>query len=95
MADTLKWQSRGQVFEDGSSLTDWKKIESSPWHPQIESHELTFDIYEHDGHFWKLYRARWIPEGTTRPRSRRLVRRILGALLAGGHVELQPVGPRR
>ena len=66
MKNTLQWRISGQEFEDGSLLSNWQKIDSSPWHLQVESHyEMTFDIYEHDGQFWKLYRARWLMEGTT------------------------------
>ena len=66
MKNTLKWRVIGQNFEDGSKLKDWKKIESNPWYLQIESfYEATFDIYEHDGQYWKLYRSRWVPENTT------------------------------
>ncbi len=64
MADTLKWSIPGEAFEDGSKLEDWLRIESSPWHWQYDSHELTFDIYEHDGQYWKLYRARSVPPGS-------------------------------
>lgn len=50
MKNTLRWKIIGQEFEDGSKLTNWRKIESNPWHQQFESnHEMTFDIYEHDG----------------------------------------------
>ena len=45
-------------FEDGSRLRDWTRIESSPWHWQYDTHELAFDIYEHAGGYWKLYRTR-------------------------------------
>ena len=65
MKETLKWRVKDQVFEDGSTLTEWTKVESSPWHPQIEGYELTFDIYEYDSDYWKLYQGRWVPEGTT------------------------------
>ncbi len=65
MTDTLKWRVRGQVFEDESTLSNWAKIESSPWQWQFDNHELAFDIYEYAGQYWKLYRARWVPEGTT------------------------------
>ena len=65
MSDTLKWRLKGELFEDGSQLSDWQKIEQSDWQWQYDTHELTFDIYEHDGDYWKLYRARWVPEGTT------------------------------
>ena len=65
MGDTLKWTIPGEEFEDGSRLLDWKRIESSTWQWQYDSHELRFDIYEHDGQYWKLYRARWVPKGTT------------------------------
>ncbi|MEM7773067.1 MAG: hypothetical protein AAGA75_16360 [Cyanobacteria bacterium P01_E01_bin.6] len=65
MSNTLRWRIPGHQFEDGSRLTDWKKIESSAWHLQIETgYEMTFDIYEHNGQFWKLYQARWVVEGT-------------------------------
>ena len=64
MPDTLKWSIHGEAFEDGSKLEDWLRIESSPWHWQYDSHELTFDIYEHDGQYWKLYRARSVPPGS-------------------------------
>ena len=64
MTDTLQWAVRGESFTDGSRLADWVKIEESGvWHWQYDTHELTFDIYEHDGQFWKLYRARFVPEG--------------------------------
>ncbi len=65
MSDTLKWRVRGELFEDGSKLANWRKLEESPWQWQYDTHELTFDIYEHEGDYWKLYRARWVPEGTT------------------------------
>ena len=65
MSDTLKWRVRGELFEDASQLSDWQKIEQSAWQWQYDTHELTFDIYEHDGDYWKLYRARWLPEGAT------------------------------
>ncbi len=64
MRDTLQWRTRGHEFEDGSRLADWRKIEDSPWHWQTDGHELTFEIYEHDGQYWKLYRVRWVPEGS-------------------------------
>ncbi len=61
MKNTLRWKIPSQEFEDGSQLKDWHKIESSPWHLQFESnYEMTFDIYEHDGQYWKLYQARWV-----------------------------------
>ncbi len=65
MSDTLKWRVRGELFEDASQLSDWQKIEQSAWQWQYDTHELTFDIYEHDGDYWKLYRARWLLEGAT------------------------------
>ena len=65
MSDTLKWRLKGELFEDGSQLSDWQKIEQSAWQWQYDTHELTFDIYEHDGDYWKLYRARRVPEGAT------------------------------
>ena len=58
MSDTLRWKIPGEIFEDGTKLSDWTKIESSPWQWQYDTHELAFDIYEHDGGYWKLYRAR-------------------------------------
>lgn len=65
MKNTLRWKVSGQEFEDGSKLQDWKKIESNPWHLQIESaYEMTFDIYEHDGQYWKLYQGRWVTENS-------------------------------
>ena len=64
MTDTLQWAVRGESFEDGSHLRDWKRIEQSGvWHWQYDTHALTFDIYEHDGQYWKLYRARFVPPG--------------------------------
>ena len=33
--------------------------EAGVWHWQYDTHELTFNIYEYDGQYWKLYRARW------------------------------------
>ena len=65
MTDTLKWRIKCEVFEDGSRLSDWQKIEQSEWQWQYDEHELAFDIYEYDGDYWKLYRARWVPEGAT------------------------------
>ena len=67
MKNTMRWRVPGHQFEDGSALADWKKIESTVWHLQIESnYEMTFDIYEHDGQFWKLYQGRWVVEGTVK-----------------------------
>lgn len=61
MTDTLGWAEPGVRFEDGSNLADWRKIEESGvWHWQYDTHELTFDIYEHDGQYWKLYRLRYV-----------------------------------
>ncbi len=65
MSDTLKWRVRGELFEDGSRLANWCKLEESPWQWQYDTHELSFAIYEHDGQYWKLYRARWVLEGAT------------------------------
>ena len=66
MNDTLQWAVRGQSFKDGSRLEDWRKVdEDGVWHWQYDTHELTFDIYEHDGQYWKLYRARFVPDGAT------------------------------
>lgn len=66
MPDTLQWVTRGESFEDGSRLRDWVKIDASgEWHWQYDTHELSFEIYEHDGQYWKLYRARFVPEGAT------------------------------
>ncbi len=64
MKNTLRWRIPGQEFEDGSQLKDWHKIENSLWHLQFESnYEMSFDIYEHDGQYWKLYQGRWVTEG--------------------------------
>ena len=61
--DTLGWRLHGVSFQDGSRLADWKKIhESGVWNWQYDTHELTFDIFQHDGQFWKLYRARFAKE---------------------------------
>ncbi|MEO1348063.1 MAG: hypothetical protein AAFW84_04575 [Cyanobacteria bacterium J06635_15] len=66
MKNTLSWKIPNHVFEDGSPITDWQKVESSAWQLQFESgYEMTFDIYKHEGQFWKLYQARWVIEGTT------------------------------
>ena len=66
MTETLAWLVRGESFQDGSRLDDWVKIEESGvWHWQYDTHELTFDIYEHDGQYWKLYRARFVQDGAT------------------------------
>ncbi len=63
MRNTLAWRVSGESFEDGSLLADWVKInESGIWHWQYDTHELTFDIYEHDGQYWKLYRARFVAD---------------------------------
>lgn len=66
MRNTLQWARPGESFEDGSRFADWNLIEESGvWHWQYDTHELTFDIYQHDGQYWKLYRARFVPdEGT-------------------------------
>jgi hypothetical protein len=61
---TLQWELYGLEFEDGSKLEDWTKIEKSPWHWQYDNHELTFNIYEHLGQFWKLYLSRWVLKDT-------------------------------
>ncbi len=65
MTDTLQWRIRGDSFEDGSLLAaDWNVVEESDaWHWQYDTHELSFTIYEHDGQYWKLYRARFVPDG--------------------------------
>lgn len=63
MTDTLKWRVTGEIFEDDSRLSDWTKIEQSDWHWQYDTHELSFEIHEHDGQYWKLYRARFVPDG--------------------------------
>lgn len=65
MTDTLQWRRRGVDFSDGSRLAeDWQLIqESDEWHWQYDTHELSFAIYEHDGQYWKLYRARFVPDG--------------------------------
>lgn len=61
----LSWKITGSVFEDGSKLEDWDRIDGGPWHWQYDDHELTFDIYEHCAHYWKLYRERRVLIGTT------------------------------
>ena len=67
MSDTLQWTVPGKSFEDGSLLSDWVKIEDSgEWHWQYDTHELSFSIYEHDGQYWKLYRARFVPQDASR-----------------------------
>ena len=66
MITKLAWSIPGETFEDGSRLADWKKIASFPWQWQYDSHELAFDIYEHAGGYWKLYRARTAPPGAER-----------------------------
>lgn len=64
MTDTLQWHAVGKGFVDGSKFSDWTKIhESGEWHWQYDTHELTFEIYEHDGQLWKLYRIRFVPDG--------------------------------
>ena len=64
MTDTLQWHVRGKSFEDGSRFADWVKVdESGIWHWQYDTHELSFDIYQHDGQYWKLYRARTASPG--------------------------------
>lgn len=64
MTDTLQWDVRGESFVDGSRLSDWRKVaESGVWHWQYDTHELSFVIYEHDGQYWKLYRARFVRPG--------------------------------
>lgn len=64
MTNTLQWTVVGEQFEDGSMLKNWRKIEESRhWHWQYDTHELAFEIYEHDAQYWKLYRIRYVPEG--------------------------------
>ena len=64
MTDTLAWRVRGESFQDGSKLQDWRKIyESGEWHWQYDTHKLSFEIYKFDGQYWKLYRARFVPDG--------------------------------
>ena len=65
MRETLKWRSKGEVFEDGSRLSDWEKIEQGVWQWQYDTHELAFTIYIYGGDYWKLYCARWVPKGST------------------------------
>ncbi len=65
MSDKLRWIVPGDEFEDGSRLRDWRRIESSPWHWQYDTHELAFDIYEHAGGSWKLYRTRSVAPGAS------------------------------
>lgn len=60
MTEKLGWKIRGKRFADDSLLESWTKIEESGvWHWQYDTHELTFDIYEHDARYWKLYRVRY------------------------------------
>lgn len=64
MTDTLQWAIEGESFSDGSKLCSWTKVaESDEWHWQYDTHELSFEIYTHDGQYWKLYRARFVPDG--------------------------------
>ncbi|MEM8609923.1 MAG: hypothetical protein AAGF92_22715 [Myxococcota bacterium] len=66
MKNTLQWKIPGETFEDGSHFRDWVKVEESGvWHWQYDTHELSFDIYRHDDQYWKLYRMRLVPEGST------------------------------
>ena len=66
MSDVLRWRVPGDQFEDGSHIGDWVKIEESgSWQWQYDTHEMTFDIYEHDGQFWKLYLIRYVAEGAS------------------------------
>ena len=58
----LGWKIRGVVFEDGSSLEDWNRIYQSPWHWQYDDHELSFEIFEYLGAYWKLYKYRRVPK---------------------------------
>lgn len=57
--EKIGWQVRDQVFTDGSRLSDWVSVESYPWLPQHDGHEMCFSIYKHAGFFWKLYKGRW------------------------------------
>ena len=67
MTDTLQWTLPGVRFENGSLFADdWRKIdETGEWHWQYDTHELTFEIYEYDGQFWKLYLLRFLPDDAT------------------------------
>ncbi len=57
MSDTLKWRVRGELFEDGSRMSDWQKIAQSDWQWQYDTLELAFDIYEHDESIHRLIKA--------------------------------------
>lgn len=62
----LGWKIRGTIFEDGSKLENWNKIEETPWSWQYDDHELNFGIFEYQKQFWKLFKSRKVPFGTTR-----------------------------
>lgn len=70
MKTKLAWERPGETFEDGSRLQDWKKIASFPWQWQYDTHELAFDVYEHAGGYWKLYRARTAHPGADHHQTR-------------------------
>lgn len=60
----LSWVIKGKTFIDGSHLSKWVAIyQSSEWHWQYDTHEMTFTIYEHDGQYWKLYQGRFVEPG--------------------------------
>ena len=63
MQDKLGWRTVGESFEDGSRLADWKRVDSGEWQWQYDTHELRFDIFEHAGAYWKLYRSRTAAPG--------------------------------
>lgn len=64
MKDKLPWNVEGETFADGSRLANWVKVyQSSEWHWQYDTHEMTFAIYAHDGQYWKLYRVRYVNAG--------------------------------
>ncbi len=64
MKDKLPWNVKGESFADGSRLADWRKVyQSSNWHWQYDTHEMSFAIYAHDGQFWKLYHVRYVHPG--------------------------------
>ena len=64
MKDKLPWTIKGEAFEDGSRLADWRKVyQNTDWHWQYDTHEMTFAIYEHDGQYWKLYHVRYVDVG--------------------------------
>ncbi|MEM8510241.1 MAG: hypothetical protein AAF717_20575 [Bacteroidota bacterium] len=55
---TMPWKIQDSVFDDGSTLKDWKLLESYPYKKKQGAAEWFFDIYLYKDNYWKLYKCR-------------------------------------